>query len=113
LLTTGWEFASLEQRLFGELTAGVSGTYSRAVIQKGEQKLLMYYWFQQRERRTASEFSMKYYLVDSLSKSRSDGALVRMYTPIVTGENGEAQAEARLPGFAKDVLPRVNGYLPQ
>jgi len=110
---TGWEFASLEQRLFDELTAGMSGTYSRAVIQKGEQKLLMYYWFQQRERRTASEFSMKYYLlVDSLSKSRSDGALVRIYTPI-TGENGEAQAEARLLGFAKDVLPRVNGYLPR
>ena len=47
------------------------------IIQKGEQKLLMYYWFQQRERRSANEFTMKYYLLlDSLTKN-SEGRRAR------------------------------------
>jgi exosortase D (VPLPA-CTERM-specific) len=112
---SGWEFASFEERPFGDLTAGVPGTYTRVVIQKGEEKALMYYWFQQRERRTANEFSMKYYLlVDSLRKSRKDGALVRLYTPIVTaGKKGELEADARLHGFAGAALPRMTSYLPR
>ena len=60
---SGWEFASFEERGFDELQAGAAGTYNRVTIQKGSQKILMYYWFQQRQRRTANEFSMKYYLL--------------------------------------------------
>ena len=83
---------------------------------KGEQKILMYYWFQQRQRRTANEFRMKYYLlVDSLSRSRRDGALVRLYTPIIAaaGEKGELEAKARLRAFAHAALPKMPNYLPQ
>jgi EpsI family protein len=111
---SGWEFASFEERDFGELAPGVSGTFNRVVIQKGEQKILMYYWFHQRERRTANEFSMKYYLlVDSFKKSRKDGALVRIYTTIAAGESNTAEADRRLRAFAESALPRMNEYLPQ
>ena len=112
---SGWEFASFEERPFSEIKAGTTGTYNRVVIQKGEQKALMYYWFQQRERRTANEFSMKYYLlVDSFKKSRKDGALVRLYTPILSpSEGGELQADAHLRTFAAAMLPRMTKYLPQ
>ena len=101
---SGWEFATFEERNFSELVNGVPGTYNSTVIQKGEQKILMYYWYQQRERRTANEFSMKYYLlVDNLFKSRKDGALVRLYTPILAsaGDKGEEQAASRLRAFAQ------------
>jgi len=113
---SGWEFAFFEERNFNELAAGVPGTYNYVLIQKGEQKMLMYYWYQQRERRVANEFSMKYYLlVDSLFKSRKDGALVRLYTPVVTaaGEKGEAEAGARLHAFARALFARMPSYLPQ
>jgi EpsI family protein len=113
---SGWEFASFAERNFSELAPGVAGTYNYVLVQKGKQKILMYYWFQQRERRTANEFSMKYYLLlDSLSKSRRDGALVRLYTPVVAtaGENGMLEADARLRAFAQAMFPRMASYLPQ
>jgi exosortase D (VPLPA-CTERM-specific) len=111
----GWEFAAFEERDFGELAPGVRGTYNSVIIQKGERKILMYYWYQQRERRTASEFSMKYYiLADSVSLARKDGALVRLYTPIAgEGQAGETAASVRLASFAQAMLPLLPRYLPQ
>ncbi|MHB8885743.1 MAG: VPLPA-CTERM-specific exosortase XrtD [Methylovirgula sp.] len=111
----GWEFASFKEEDFANLVPGMRGTFNRVVIQKGTEKMLMYYWFQQRERRTASEFSMKYYLLlDSLAKGRKDGALVRFLTPIATSrERGEAEADSRLHAFARGVLPRLSDYLPR
>ncbi len=76
----------------------------------------MYYWYQQRERRTANEFSMKYYLLlDSFYKSRNDGALVRVSTPIDLddGDKAEADAASRLHAFASAVLPKLPDYLPE
>jgi len=113
---SGWEFAWFEERDFSELATGVPGTYNYVLVQKGEQKILMYYWFQQRERRTANEFRMKYnLLVDSLSRSRRDGALVRLSTAIVAtaGEKGEVEAKARLRALAHAALPKLSSYLPQ
>ena len=112
---SGWEFASFEERQFGEIATGEPGTYNYVLVQKGEQKILMYYWFQQRERRTANEFSMKYYvMLDGLTKKRTDGALVRLYTPIVAaaGKKGEAEANARLRAFTHALLSRLPRYLP-
>ena len=74
----------------------------------------MYYWFQQRERRSANEFTMKYYLLlDSLIKNWKDGALVRIYTPITAGGlKGVAEADDRLHAFAQAVLPTMKSYIP-
>jgi exosortase D (VPLPA-CTERM-specific) len=113
---SGWEFASFEQRNFSELEPGVPGAYNHVLIQKGEQKILMDYWYQQRQRRTADEFGMKYYLlVDSFFKSRKDGALVRLFTPVdaKAGDDGLAEANARLHGFEHAVFSRLPNYLPE
>jgi exosortase D (VPLPA-CTERM-specific) len=110
---SGWEFASFAEESFDKLVSGATGSYNQVVLQKGEQKLLMYYWFQQRQRRTANEFGLKYYLLlDGFSTSRKDGGLVRLYTPIV-GENGEAAASARLRAFARTLLPQLQAYMPE
>jgi EpsI family protein len=113
---SGWEFASFEERNFSDLAPGIAGTYNYVLLQKGEQKILMYYWYQQRKRYTANEFSMKYYLlVDNLFESRKDGALVRLYTPILAAEGnmGEAEANARLHSFAQSLFSKMPSYLPQ
>jgi exosortase D (VPLPA-CTERM-specific) len=113
---SGWEFASFEQRKFGELIPGATGTYNYTLLQKGEQKILMYYWYQQRARRTADEFQMKYFLLlDSFFLGRKDGALVRLYTPVSAsaGRIGEAQANARLQSFAQSLFSKMPTYLPE
>jgi EpsI family protein len=112
---SGWEFASFEEKDFGELPPATPGTFNRVIVQKGNQKILMYYWFQQRERRTANEFSMKYYLLmDGLTKGRNDGALVRILTPITAaGQKDVTEADDRLHAFAQVVLPTMQSYLPQ
>ena len=112
---SGWEFASFEEKNFSDLDPGMSGSYNDVVIQKGEQKMLMYYWYQQPGHRTADEFTMKYHLlVDSLFKARKDGALVRLFTPIdaAAGDKALADARARLQAFAQAALPKLSGYLP-
>jgi EpsI family protein len=111
----GWEFSTFQERNFSDVIPGMTGTFNRVVIQKGLEKMLMYYWFQQRERRTANEFSMKYYLLaDSLTKSRKDGALVRLLTPIHVGsEKGEVEADDSLKAFIASTAPKLDAYLPR
>ena len=71
--------------------------------------MLVYYWFEQHGRHTAWDFAAKMYLFwDSIAIGRTDGALVRLTTPILAGET-DADAEARLQDMFRetvDVLPR-------
>jgi EpsI family protein len=82
------------------------------VIALGGQKQLVYYWFQQRGRVLTNEYLVKWYLFwDSLTRNRSDGALVRIVVPIPEGAV-EAQADRQLAKFAGDVAPVLERYLP-
>lgn len=87
---------------------------NRAVISRGEQRQLVYYWFQQRGRNLTDEFEVKWHiLADGVTRRRSDGALLRLVTPIDTGAvGGEAQAEARLAAFLAQVHPRLPAFVP-
>ena len=56
---------------------------NRALIQYGNQRQLVYYWFQQRGRVVTSEYLVKWYLlVDAVLHHRTDGALVRLIVPL-------------------------------
>jgi exosortase D (VPLPA-CTERM-specific) len=83
---------------------------NRAVIQRGLERQLVYYWFEQRGRRVTSDYMAKATtILDSITRGRSDGALVRLITPIGPGSGAEAAADARLQAFLgqmTDVLPR-------
>ena len=60
----------------------------------------MYYWFQQRGRVMTNEYLVKGYLFwDSLTRNRSDGALVRLTVPMPEGAV-EEQADRQLAQFA-------------
>ena len=86
---------------------------NRAIIQKGQRKQLVYYWFEMRGRRFASEYKAKFYTVwDSLTKSRADGALVRFVTSVEPGEP-EAAADRRLSAFLESVVKIIPAYVPQ
>jgi EpsI family protein len=86
---------------------------NRYVIAKNDSRQLVLYWYWAHDRGVASEYWAKYFLVaDSIRTSRSDGALVRMITPIAQGENADA-AEQRVLPFAADVVQQLNRYIPR
>jgi len=86
---------------------------NRALIQKGDIRQLVYYWFQQRERVVTNEYLVKWFIFrDALARNRSDGALVRLVAPLAPAET-EAAGDARLAEFARAVAPLIPRYVPQ
>lgn len=86
---------------------------NRYVIRKGDDRRLVLYWFWAHDRGIASEYWAKFYLVaDSLRMNRSDGALVRITSPMYPGESADA-AEQRLMPFTNSVLPLLSNYIPR
>jgi exosortase D (VPLPA-CTERM-specific) len=109
----GWRITSLEQvAVAGVQVGAVPLRVNRVQIELGNQKQVVYYWFQQRGRIITNEYLVKWYLFwDSLTRQRTDGALVRLVTPLRAGEEIEA-ADERLADFAADVVPRLERYIP-
>ena len=49
---------------------------------------------------------------DALTRQRTDGALVRLITPVYPGEE-IADADTRLVGFTREIVPVLNEFLPK
>jgi len=97
----------------GVTAAGQPLRVNRTLIALGDKRQLVYYWFQQRGRVMTNEYLVKAYLFwDSLTRNRSDGALVRLIVPIPDGAV-EEQADRQLARFAADLAPVLEGYLPR
>jgi len=80
------------------------------VIQQGLDKELVFYWYQDRGRVIASEYSAKFWMVaDAISRNRTDGALVRLVTPL---GDSEVDARARLVNFTQILFPHLVNALP-
>ncbi len=109
----GWEITSLGTvELEGAFTAGPALVVNRAVIQKGDQKQLVFYWLKQRERLLTDEYRVKVFLFwDALTRQRTDGALVRLTTTL-RSEADETAADRRLVEFTKLVNPLLERYVP-
>jgi exosortase D (VPLPA-CTERM-specific) len=109
----GWHISSLDQVPVAGATGALADMrVNRVLIELGNQKQLVYYWFQQRGRTITNEYVVKLFLFwDSLTRGRTDGALVRLVTPIRTGESMEA-AEARLGEMTRSAVPRLASYVP-
>lgn len=102
----GWQISEIDRRQIGELPI------NRIVIKKEDNTQLVYYWFQQRGRRLANEYLMKWYLFkDALLLNRTDGALVRITTPVGQHES-IADADSRLKAFAIELEPVLPKFIP-
>jgi hypothetical protein len=55
--------------------------------------------------------SKLYLLRDAILENRTDGALVRLTTPLYPGES-EGDADKRLQEFMQTAVPNLAGYLP-
>jgi EpsI family protein len=100
----GWE---MKQPELIEITTpnGKTFTANRYIIENGESKAVMIYWYQGRGRTVSSEYTDKIYTVlDSVLRRRSDGAMVRVMTSV----NGSEALQT-----AVDLSARTAGTLSQ
>jgi EpsI family protein len=92
---------------------GSSFPVNRYVIEQGGERQLVLYWFQAQGREVANEYRLKYYLVaNSIRLHRSDGALIRLMTPMYNGESAAA-AEARVMQLGDPILQTLGNYIPR
>jgi EpsI family protein len=85
---------------------------NRAFMQKGAYKQLSYYWFPQRGRILTNAYQLKIFAFwDALTKQRTDGALVRVITPVYDFEE-LADAEQRLQAFTGEIVPLLAEFIP-
>ena len=111
---SGWEFKNA-----GSVTLPLTSRdgkpmrVNKAFMEKGAYKQLSYFWFPQRDRVLTNAWELKIYnFWDALTRQRTDGALVRLITPVYSNED-VAQAEQRLTAFTQAIVPVLNEYLPK
>lgn len=108
----GWEVSEWRTTTV-TLATGETVPLVRAVIQKGLVRQLVYYWFELRGRQVTNDYIAKAYTIwDSATIGRTDGAIVRLLTPIGTGEI-EADAERRLARFMVETLSHLPRFVPK
>jgi exosortase D (VPLPA-CTERM-specific) len=109
----GWrivEFAPAT--VAGVQQAGLPLRVNRVIVQQGGERQLVYYWFQERGRNITNEYQVKWFLLrDAVVRNRTDGALVRLVTPLGPNEAVNS-GDARLGLFAQNILPALHNYLP-
>lgn len=76
---------------------GSSFIANKYIIENGDYRSLMIYWYQGRGRAVASEYWGKVYtVIDSVRLRRSDGAMVRVTVPLGTSEEVALKAATDL-----------------
>jgi EpsI family protein len=104
---TGW--TPVDQSRIELSLGNIAIPLNRYVVEKRGERQLIFYWFQGRGRVVASDYLNKAYLFrDALVRRRSDGALVRVTVPL----GGEDRADASAHAFVREVLPRLEEWLP-
>jgi EpsI family protein len=102
----GWEIASLERQNVNGLPV------NRVIIRKELSSQLVYYWFEERGIPVANEYVKKWMLFrDAFQINRTDGALVRVTTPIFDTESIK-DAEQRAQNFIRSARPKLVDFLP-
>jgi EpsI family protein len=108
---SGWEPVET-----GRQTIGVSGwdapiVTNRYVVEHGDEKSVVLYWYQTHSRIIASEYWAKFWLVvDSIRYRRSDTALVKIVVPV--RDNNIEAATAMGVQFVQALFPSLLRQLP-
>ncbi|MGA3344127.1 MAG: exosortase C-terminal domain/associated protein EpsI [Terracidiphilus sp.] len=107
----GWVFVSSNTV---DLTdaSGKPHRVGEYIIENGEAKQFVIYWYQAHGRSVANEYMAKIQMVaDAIRMNRTDGALVRIITPIVSSE-GMPAARARAEAFTEQLAPMLPRFVP-
>ena len=106
----GWQIEELTEITLKNGSQNVP--VNRVLVTRGEDRLLVYYWFKQRGKYIANEYKAKFNLLwGGLSSARTDGALIRLSMPIMA-TMPEAQADAELSAFSEELFKVLPAYVP-
>jgi len=102
---SGWSMTKPALVTIG-LPDGKTFVANKYVIENGNARELMIYWYQGRGRFIANEYWGKIYTVlDSVSLRRSDAAMVRVTVPITGSETAALESAREFAAAASEVLP--------
>ena len=102
----GWEIADFRRTQVDQMPV------NRALIRKGSQDQIVYYWFEERGVAVANEYFKKWMLFkDALFLNRTDGSLVRVTTPVLSHESMD-EADQRARGFIRIARNQLSQLLP-
>jgi EpsI family protein len=84
---------------------------NRYVVAHGDERSLVLYWYQSRDRAIASEYTAKFWVVaDAMRLNRTDTALVRVVLPIL--DRNEEAANQAANDFVRAFYGTLREYLP-
>ncbi len=109
----GWEIAEVKRvDLSGDLGLDNAFRVNRVILQKGEERMLVYYWFTHMGRAIPSNAGAKIsVLTRGVFASRLDGAILRIISPI-SEDHPEAEAEALMLDLLRSTLPHMPRFIP-
>ncbi len=103
---SGWTILSHDIYNVGAINVNME------VMQKGTQKLLVYYWFREAGYDAATNFEIKkLLLINSFRNGRTDGSLIRLTTPLEEGDQLR-DVQDQMDDFLKNTLPYLPEYIP-
>jgi len=107
----GWSFESSRYVDLND-TEGKPHRVGEYIISNGDNRQFVIYWYQAHGRSVANEYTAKMYMVaDAMRMNRTDGALVRVITPIEPSEGVET-ARARAETFTAQLAPMLSRFIP-
>ena len=107
----GWTFDSQRYVNLKDVN-GKDYRVGEYVIGNGESRQFVIYWYQAHGRSVPNEYLAKLYMVsDAIRTNRTDGALVRVITPILSNEAVDAARE-RAVHFTQQMAPYLPKFIP-
>ncbi len=108
----GWKITKFEQYQVAGTNGHAALPVNRVLIEQGDQRQLVYYWFRERDRRLTNEYAVRWFLFwDALKVNRTDGALVRLVIPVPRGMK-DADLDGQLTRFAQLAESELDRYVP-
>lgn len=105
---SGWQ--ALASRIVEIPTSGRAAKVNRYILQRGDSRALVLYWYQGRGRVQANEYVVKWDLLrDAALKGRSDEALVRIVVPVAESLDDASELALKV---AEVLLPALDLALP-
>jgi EpsI family protein len=107
---SGWEMDEAASVTITPANGEPAFEANRYIVQNGDNRQLLIYWYQGRGRKVASEYWGKIYtVIDSVRRRRSDGSMVRVMMPV--GQSEEATLKAAT-DLAAQIAPALPAFVP-
>ena len=105
---SGWE--PLEVSRISIPLAGTTLTVNQMLIQKDDQRQLLFYWYRAQGASVASELDAKLLMMkNAIVRNRTDGAMIRVSSPVY---GSVTATSAHLTAFLQALQPVLSEYLP-